>query len=116
VRSQPSWRFAHAQDPAIAPAAGSTGKAGAKAHYAESLEDLVRQGVLEPGTTLTGKYHAKVYAVTITANGFAESDGVRFDSLSQAARELTGQSAVNGWKFWKLEDGTSVGDLRAGSA
>jgi hypothetical protein len=44
-----------------------------------------------------------------------ESDGEVFESLSQAARLLTAQKAVNGWAFWLTAEGTPVGDPRPDS-
>lgn len=81
--------------------------------FDEGLSDLLRQGAISPGTMLAGKYRGKIYTIEVCADGRTEAAGIVFDSLSQAARELTGQVAVNGWKFWKLSDGTEIGHLRA---
>ena len=91
---------------------GTPHSRGAKAFYAESLDDLLATGAIEAGVALVGSYRGANYTVNITSSGRPTSEGVVFDSLSQAARELTGQSSVNGWKFWKLQDGTPVGELR----
>lgn len=83
-----------------------------KRHYSAGLDDLVRSGRVSPGTALHGRHHSVRFEVTIRADGLVEADGEVFNSLSQAARLLTGQKAVNGWAFWQLSDGTPIGDLR----
>ena len=90
-------------------------RAGAtKRHYATTLEDLLLVGRLTVGTVLHGRHHGVHYEVVVRGNGLVESDGEIFNSLSQAARLLTGQKAVNGWAFWHTGAGTPVGDLRDG--
>jgi hypothetical protein len=86
--------------------------AGARTHYATTLADLVADGVVEPGTVLRATYRGSVYEVAVTPDGKVAANGDRFDSLSQAARLLTGQKAVNGWAFWLTPDGRQVGSLR----
>jgi hypothetical protein len=89
------------------------GRPTTKAYFAESLQHLVEAGIVEVGLVLSGRHRSETFTVRITDDGRPEADGLAFDSLSQAARELTGQSAVNGWKFWKLADGRSIGELRS---
>lgn len=90
-----------------------TGGPSTKAYFTESLQDLVAAGDLAVGSVLSGRHRGETFTVRIAGDGRPQSGGQTFDSLSQAARELTGQSAVNGWKFWKLPDGRSVGELRS---
>lgn len=46
----------------------------------------------------------------------AGSAGAGPSSLSQAARLMTGQSAVNGWAFWLTSAGQPVGELRSNTS
>lgn len=94
-----------------------TARAGTatKRVYESSMADLVAVGAIASGTVLSKTYHGKTYEVTVRQDGRLESGGEVFESLSQAARLLTGQKAVNGWVFWLTADGTPVGDLRPSS-
>lgn len=83
-----------------------------RASFGETLEDLVKRGAVRTGDQLTGRYRSETFRVVVTDHGRVQSDGVTFDSLSQAARVLTGQSAVNGWLFWRTSVGEPVGELR----
>lgn len=94
------------------PASTSTRSAPVKAHFTEGLADLVHRGAVVPGTELVGMHRGRSYAVVVNEAGHVSDDGTDFDSLSQAARVLTNQTAVNGWLFWKVPDGRPVGELR----
>lgn len=89
--------------------------AARKRVYETSMADLVATGVIAPGTVLSKTYRGTAYEVTVRDDGRLEAGGEVFESLSQAARLLTGQKAVNGWAFWLTAGGTPVGDLRPGS-
>ncbi|MFX0195858.1 MAG: DUF2924 domain-containing protein [Candidatus Hodarchaeota archaeon] len=60
------------------------------------------------GTKLTGKfkevrYSAKIVADKTTSSGKAvEYSGVRYQSMTAAAKAITRQS-TNGWRFWKID-------------
>jgi len=86
-----------------------------KRRYETSMADLVAAGVIAPGAVLRKTYHGTAYEVSVRDDGRLEASGEVFESLSQAARLLTGQKAVNGWAFWLTAAGTPVGDLRPGS-
>lgn len=88
---------------------------GTKRVYETSMADLVSAGVIPSGAVLTKTYLGAEYEVTVRDDGRLESDGEIFESLSQAARLLTGQKAVNGWAFWLTAAGLPVGDLRPDS-
>jgi len=54
-----------------------------------------------PGTTTTRTYKDKALKVTYLDEG-VEVDGKRFDSLSAAARHVTGAASINGFLFFGL--------------
>ena len=76
------------------------------------MADLVDAGVISTGAVLSKTFRNNNYKIVVRQDGRVESDGDVFESLSQAARILTGQQAVNGWAFWLTEAGSPVGDLR----
>lgn len=47
----------------------------------------------------------------VTPEGLLEMDGATFDSPSGAGRAVLGR-AVNGWSFWRLQDGGKLMDIR----
>ena len=83
-----------------------------RSFFSETLADLVTSGRVAPGTRLSYVYRGTTYAIAVNADGTPVADGRLFESLSEAARLLTGQASVNGWLVWKLPDGRPVGDLR----
>lgn len=60
-------------------------------------------------STLTAKFKEQTYTAKIVeAEDFAEGraveyDGVRYRSLSAAAKAIAGH-AMNGWRFWQIEE------------
>lgn len=94
------------------PLAAVMPRSASKITFGESLGDLIERGAITPGTLLTGKHRGHSYTVIVAPSGHVECEGVAFDSLSQAARELTNQGSVNGWLFWKTPDGSPVGEHR----
>lgn len=54
-----------------------------------------------PGTTTTREYKGKVLKVKYLDDG-VEVDGKKFDSLSAAARAVTGAKSINGFLFFGL--------------
>ncbi len=96
------------------PVPRTTGRSGSsRVSFSEGLADLVSRGVIGVGAELTGKHRGISYSVVVIDDGRVQTDDTVFDSLSQAARVLTNQSAVNGWLFWQVADGRSVGELRS---
>jgi alkylated DNA nucleotide flippase Atl1 len=78
-----------------------------------TLKHLVKAGFLEAGNQLapqSGSWESKV--ATVTVDGALECDGSTFTSPSGAGEHLTG-TGTNGWKFWRLDDGRTLADLRA---
>jgi hypothetical protein len=76
------------------------------------MKDLLTSGIIAAGARLHKTYRGTEYEVVVRSDGRLEADGEVFESLSQAARFLTGQKAVNGWAFWLTDSGSPVGDLR----
>jgi site-specific DNA-methyltransferase (adenine-specific) len=80
---------------------------------AENLLSLIASGKLPGGTKLhhQGRRRADCTATaTIAENGII-LNGHTYSSPSGAARAVTG-NGVNGWVFWKLPSGRSLGTLR----
>ena len=55
-----------------------------------------------PGSTIAREYRGQTLRLQVLDNGF-ELDGIHYDSLSEAARVVTGQR-WNGPLFWGLRD------------
>lgn len=56
-----------------------------------------------PGTIMVRKYKDKSYKLKYLADGI-EVDGKHFDSLSAAARHVSGAASINGFLFFNLTD------------
>lgn len=54
-----------------------------------------------PGTLMTKRYHDKNFKLKYLHDGI-EVDGTHFDSLSAAARHITGAASINGYLFLGL--------------
>jgi len=63
------------------------------------IRDLRRPAA---GTVIVREYRGHQLRLLVLDDGF-ELDGIRYDSLSEAARAATG-SRWNGWLFWGLVD------------
>lgn len=87
---------------------------GIRRHNTAQLSDLLASGFIQAGEGLSGSYRGATFRVVVRPDGtlYSESSGQVYESPSQAARLETGQASVNGWAFWKLPDGTAIGDLR----
>lgn len=79
-----------------------TGGSGTRRSFSETLEDLINDGRIVPGTTkLVGSGDAKA---TVEKSGKVRIGNDRFDNLSAAAKHAKGgDKAVNGWDFWSVE-------------
>ena len=68
------------------------------------LIDLITSGILAPGTQLTpGRKGLSDRLATVLPDGRVELDGVIHNSVSAAARTLTGTIAANGWYFFLVD-------------
>ncbi|MGH3259826.1 MAG: hypothetical protein ACRDOU_31255 [Streptosporangiaceae bacterium] len=80
---------------------------------AEDLLTLIRSGKLPTGTTLRHKFLSSYKddaAATVVDDGI-RIDGKTYRTPSGAARAIT-QNPVDGWLFWKLPSGETLGTLR----
>jgi hypothetical protein len=68
------------------------------------LIDLITSGILAPGTQLTpGRKGLSDRLATVLPDGRVELEGVIHNSVSAAARTLTGTIAANGWYFFLVD-------------
>ena len=81
-----------------------------------SLRDLIEAELITPGQVLLFKESRDTQA-RITMYGTVVFRGTEYNTLSEAARAVTGNQ-VNGWRWWSVKspDGTltRLGDLRKG--
>lgn len=75
-----------------------------------SLRDLVSEGLVKPGATLTGSHKGTLYEGKILKSGDIELADGSTGTPSGTAAKCT-QTSVNGWRWWKLE-GSPLSDVR----
>jgi hypothetical protein len=71
-----------------------------------SLRDLIKSGAINVGDVLVWekKQSKTVHTVTVQANGTLKTAfGATYRTPSNAAKELNGGIAINGWRVWKLQ-------------
>ncbi|WP_433413206.1 hypothetical protein ACQP1V_28925 [Microtetraspora malaysiensis] len=66
------------------------------------LIDLIREGLLAPGTTLIGRSPTNPKTATVNPDGTVQYGGTRHTSVSSPASQHAGCS-VNGWEYWKID-------------
>jgi|tagenome__1003787_1003787.scaffolds.fasta_scaffold19997867_2 hypothetical protein len=72
-----------------------------------TLSDLVRAGVVQPGTRIIASYKGAEHSAEITSEGKVRISGAdQLLTLSAAARTIS-DSRVNGWRFWRVQVGDS---------
>lgn len=95
---------------------GHVGAIADKAPSAEKwveIKHLLAAGLLAPGTVLTARPGSwPTTTATVTPAGQLEVKGVAYESPSAAGAAVRGGS-TNGWKFWRLEDGRLLSDVRS---
>ncbi|MGY6496683.1 MAG: GmrSD restriction endonuclease domain-containing protein, partial [Microcella sp.] len=87
-----------------------------KTRYSVEVADLIRAGMLEPGTVIVARSAAvRGREAVIGAEGSIYVDGVPHGTLSAAARAVTGNQTEAGWWFWLLDPATDrcMSDLRS---
>lgn len=87
-----------------------------KRHYGDSVRDLIDAGLLAPGQDLEPTRRGKIERATVLESGRLELGGKEFETLSAAAKAVSGNSSEPGWEFWAVvERGHRVTlfDLRA---
>jgi hypothetical protein len=95
-------------------ARGSAGKR-APASYGVSLNDLIRDGFVNPPLMLTSTYFGQKLSARVDADGGVSFEGRVYPSLSTAAGMARASvrgappgreyPQTNGWTFWKFVDG-----------
>jgi Restriction Enzyme Adenine Methylase Associated len=84
--------------------------------YSESVSDLLAAGLLKPETVLQPLRQNVTQTARVLADGRLEVGGKAYDSLSAAAKAVTGTVAEAGWDFWGAPSGTGgfvpLGQLR----
>jgi hypothetical protein len=82
----------------------------------ESLADVIARGGIEPGTKVHATYRGKKLTATILEDGKVRHARKEWGSLSYAAKAACegagGRYYLTGWKFWKLDDGRRLEELR----
>jgi len=80
-------------------------KSGKKESYRISISDLVKSGLIQPGTELRNKYKGRWFKAVITEDGIIELEIngqlQRHKSPSGAAMAASGKSQ-DGWTWWSL--------------
>ena len=87
-----------------------------KRHYKESVLDLIAAGLLAPGQELFPTRRGKTDRATVLVSGHLRIGAAEYESLSGAAKAVSGNTSEPGWEFWAAEiDGQRISlfDLRA---
>lgn len=77
----------------------------------ETINDLIEAGLLSPGTILEATYKGKQHLAEITDGGEFDIDGQLFDTPSAAAESIM-SGKRNGWREWRVMDGSGLIELR----
>ncbi|RGA05576.1 DUF2924 domain-containing protein [Microbispora triticiradicis] len=78
------------------------GKKSTKTKSDIKLIDLVREGLVPPGTVLVPKSRSHTDTAVVNPDGSLQFRGTRREAVSNPAQELAGYE-VNGWTFWRVE-------------
>jgi hypothetical protein len=98
--------------------AGHTGAVSGsveRATYRVVVADLVRAGAVAPGQTLYARVAAHVgETCQVSEDGSIYIGEQRFDTLSAAAKAITGAQSEAGWWFWLVDQASdrSMSDVR----
>jgi hypothetical protein len=87
-----------------------------KQHYPETVKDLIDAGMLTPGQVLEPTRRGKAERAIVLDSGRLKLGDSEFETLSAAAKAVTGNSSEPGWEFWAVdEDGRhwTLFELRA---
>jgi len=92
------------------------------ARYDVSVSDLIESNLISPGQRLEMRYKPrngdqKTYEATVLEDGSLEVLGRSFSAPSYAALfgiqdAGSSRSTVNGWTAWKLDNGSTLADMR----
>lgn len=76
-----------------------------RAHYRESLKDLIDADLLKPGTRLRPTRKNLTTTALVLPDGSLDVGGTAYGAVSQAARAVTGSQSEPGWEFWGAPSG-----------
>ncbi len=77
------------------------------------VKDLVDAGLITSGEVLRPGYGEFKGFATVAHEGGLQIDGQDFRTPSGAAKHATGRPTIDGWRYWRLDDGRSLKDVRA---
>ena len=83
----------------------------AQTHGSVDVFALLRASLLSAGDVLLVRYKGTDYRATVKSNGYLSLRGRDYPSPTAAAVAITGGN-VNGWRFWKVTSGETLGSLR----
>ncbi|WP_169981702.1 hypothetical protein [Microbispora sp. H10836] len=78
------------------------GRKSTKTRSGVELIDLVREGLVPPGTVLVPASRAHTDTAVVNPDGSLQFRGTQREKVSNPAKELAGYE-VNGWTFWRVE-------------
>lgn len=76
-----------------------------RAHYQESVKDLIDAGLLKAGTRLRPLRKHLTRTALVLEDGALEVEGSRFGAVSPAAQAVSGNQSEPGWEFWGAPSG-----------
>ncbi len=74
--------------------------------YSETVSDLIAGGLLKPETNLQPLRKGLIQTARVLDDGRLEINGVIYESLSAAAKAVSGTVAEAGWDFWGAPSGS----------
>lgn len=75
-----------------------------KTLYSVKVADLVNAGLIEPGAVIRARVTAHYgHEAQVSEDGGIFVDGTRYETLSAAARAVTGSVSEPGWWFWLVD-------------
>jgi hypothetical protein len=77
------------------------------------VKDLVNAALIKSGTVLRPGYGDFAGLATVLHDGGLEVEGEEFKTPSGAAKHVTGRPTIDGWRYWRLDDGRSLKDVRS---
>lgn len=73
---------------------------------------LTRRGELSQNLAIFSKYKGKDYQAEYLGDKKVLFQGKEYKSPTGAAAEIMGTTKVNGWVFWKLDNGKELKSIR----
>lgn len=76
-----------------------------RAHYHESVKDLIDADLLKAGTRLQPMRKHLTTTALVLDDGNLDVDGTQFAAVSPAAQAVSGNKSEPGWEFWGAPSG-----------